>query len=141
MSKAIKHTWFFSQRPAQVWEYLTNSELLAQWLMPNNFKLEKGHEFEFRTKPMPALNLDGIFRCKVLEIDPLKRLVYSWQGGPDASNIVFDTIVEWTLTEKDKGTELLLLHKGFKEQNEEIFIGMSKGWPEKIEKMLSLLKA
>lgn len=139
MQKEIKHEWVYEQSPSEVWEYLTQSELIALWLMPNNFKLEVGHEFQFTTKPMPALNLDGIMHCKVLEIVPQKRLSYTWKAGSGNGIFTLNTIVEWDLEPHGNGTKLKLRQSGFKENNTDIFIGMKDGWLKLVEKMISQL--
>jgi uncharacterized protein YndB with AHSA1/START domain len=74
MAKVIKHQYFFAHPVETVWEYLTNSELMGQWLMKNDFLPIIGHEFQFRTGAKANLNFDGIFYCKVLEIEPLKKI-------------------------------------------------------------------
>jgi uncharacterized protein YndB with AHSA1/START domain len=140
MKTEIKHQWIYEQSPSEVWEYLTQSELIALWLMPNNFKAIVGHEFEFRTNPIPSLGLSGIFYCKVLEIVPLKKLTYSWKGGPGDGITTLDTIVEWTLEEQGNGTVLNLKHSGFKDENYTILTGMTDGWLKNIQKMLNHLK-
>jgi uncharacterized protein YndB with AHSA1/START domain len=96
---------------SRVWEALTSSEALAAWLMPNDGvggagKLVLGQRFTFRTKPAPGF--DGIVRCEVLELDPPRRMVWSWAGG----NI--DTTVTWTLDQtSDGGTRLRMHQVGF----------------------------
>lgn len=139
MKKEIRHEWIYEQSPNQVWEYLTKAELIALWLMPNNFKLELGHEFQLTTKAMPKLNLDGIMHCKVLEIIPLKKLTYTWKAGSGNGAFTLDTIVEWTLEPHKNGTKLKLKHSGFREHNTDIFIGMTDGWLKKIEQMLAII--
>ena len=141
MQTEIKHTWFFSQSPGEVWEYLTKPDLMALWLMKNDFKPEMGHSFQFRTNPIPALDLDGIFHCKVLEIIPLRKLTYSWKGGSENNPGILDTIVAWTLEPKDGGTTLNLVHSGFKEKNIDIFNGMNKGWADNIQKVVKHLNS
>jgi len=37
MAKSIQHNYFFSHTPEVVWEYLIKAELIAQWLMENDF--------------------------------------------------------------------------------------------------------
>ena len=98
-----------------------------------------GYDFEFRVNPMPAFNLDGVFYCKVMEMVPYKKLVYSWTGGPEKGVITLDTIVEWTLEAKDKGTELHLIQSGFKEENVSIFSAMFNGWDTNVKKIITLL--
>jgi uncharacterized protein YndB with AHSA1/START domain len=140
MQKTIKHQFFFPNSPEDVWEYLTKAELMQQWLMPNNFELILGYDFQFTTKPIPSLQLDGIFHCKVVEIVPFKRLSYSWKGGPGNGEITLDSLVVWTLIPKDNGTELRLEHSGFKEiENFNVYTGMTDGWLQNIQKIANLL--
>lgn len=139
MQTEIKNEWIYEQSPNEVWEYLTQSDLIALWLMPNNFKPILGHEFQFKTKPIPSLELDGIFHCKVLEIVPFQKLIYSWKGGSGNGIFSLDTVVEWTLQENGNGSKLLLKHSGFKEPNLAIFTGMTDGWEKNIQKMVNHL--
>lgn len=141
MTTEIKHQWFYNQSPEEVWEYLTNAELLAKWLMDNDFKPVDGHEFQFRTKPMANFGFDGIIYCKVLEIVPQKKLSYTWKGGPGDGTTTLDTVVTWTLHKKDNGTELHLLHTGFKEQNAMIFSIMENGWLSNMKEIADFLNA
>jgi uncharacterized protein YndB with AHSA1/START domain len=136
MTKSIQHTLFFPHAPEVVWEYLTTAELLAQWLMPNDFQPIVGGDFQFRSRPKEELGFDGISYCKVLEIVPYKKLSYSWKAGPGNGQITLDSIVVWTLTTKDNGTELSLVHSGFKEiENLAIYQGMNAGWPIHMKKI------
>jgi len=140
MINVIKRNWFYNNPREEVWEYLTNAELISKWLMPNNFKLEVGYEFEFWTNPIPELSLDGNFYCKVIEIIPQKKLVYSWRGGPNKNNPTLDTIVTWNLLKAGNRTELRLVHTGFKDENGSILSSMYNGWDEHIQKMITKLK-
>ncbi len=129
MTRDIRHVFFFPQEPEIVWEYLTNPELLALWLMPSDFKPEVGHSFQFGTKPKTKLGFDGRIYCQVLEIVPFKKLSYSWKGGNSSDKNKLDSIVTWTLTLKDGGTELLLEHTGFTGvKNYFSYLIMNKGW-------------
>lgn len=134
MERTIRHQFEYSHSPEQVWEYLTKSELIAQWLMPNDFKPVPGASFNFITKPMPRFGFDGIVHCRVLEIKPCSKLSYSWKGGN------LDTEVVWTLTPKGKGTVLTLEHKGFKGfKNLLPYIMMGRGWLKIGKKIARLL--
>jgi uncharacterized protein YndB with AHSA1/START domain len=142
MAKIIKHQFFFPHPQETVWEYLTNSELMAQWLMKNNFQPVAGADFQFRIAPIASLDFDGIVYCKVLEMVPFERLSYSWKCGPGDEKISLDSVVIWRLEPTDKGTALFLEHRGFeKAENLSFFNGMNKGWAEKLENIDKLLKA
>jgi uncharacterized protein YndB with AHSA1/START domain len=139
MQTVIKNEWIYEQSPKEVWEYLTQAELIALWLMPNDFKPIQGFEFQFRTKTIPSLDLDGIFYCKVLEIIPFQKLIYSWKGGPGNGIFTLNTIVEWTLEKYKDGTKLILNQSGFKDTNLAIFTAMTNGWATNIQKMVNYL--
>jgi uncharacterized protein YndB with AHSA1/START domain len=89
--------------PERVWAALTSSEALAAWLMPNDFAPVVGHDFTLRTKPAPGFN--GIVRCRVLELDPPARMVWSWAGGR------IDTTVTFTLEPAGPDRTRLRLHQ------------------------------
>jgi uncharacterized protein YndB with AHSA1/START domain len=141
MQTEIKNEWAYDQSPNEVWEYLTQAELIALWLMPNNFKPIDGYEFQFTTKPIPSLDLDGVFYCKILEIVPFQKLIYSWKGGSGDGSFSLDTIVEWKLEKHGNGAKLFLKQTGFKESNYSIFTGMTSGWQSNMLKMINHLNA
>jgi uncharacterized protein YndB with AHSA1/START domain len=98
----------FVGRPVQrVWQALTDPDLLARWLMPNDFKPVIGHQFTFRTEPVPQHGFDGIVHCQALALDPPQLLRISWRGG------TLDTTVTWRLVPEGTGTRLLITHDGF----------------------------
>jgi uncharacterized protein YndB with AHSA1/START domain len=142
MTKSIKHQFLFPHPPEQVWEYLTKPDLMALWLMKNDFQPIIGLEFQFRTNPIPSMDFDGVIYCRVLEIVPFKKLSYSWKGGPGEGKINFDTVVVWKLQATEKGTELFLEHSGFTEKtNLNLYNGMTDGWMKNIQKIADRLNA
>jgi uncharacterized protein YndB with AHSA1/START domain len=90
---------------AAVWQALTDPAELAAWLMASDFAPVLGHSFTFRTEARPGF--DGVVRCRVLELEPERRLSYSWAGGG------IDTVVTWTLAPHGEGTAVKLVHSGF----------------------------
>jgi uncharacterized protein YndB with AHSA1/START domain len=111
----------------KIWRALTSADLIAQWLMPNDFAAKVGHGFTFKTAPMG--DWDGIVHCEVLEVSPPRRLVYSWRGGAQRAPGMLDTIVIWTLREVEGGVLLRLVHAGFQApENDSAFKAMSPGW-------------
>ncbi|MCM0678059.1 SRPBCC domain-containing protein [Micromonospora phytophila] len=103
----IRVDQFLAHPPAKVWRVLTDSDLIARWLMPNDFMPVVGHRFTFRTEPRPGQGFDGIVHCEVLDVDPPRRLRWAWRGGR------LDTVVAWTLVAEGRGTRLFLEHAGF----------------------------
>jgi len=142
MKRSIKHQFSFSHPPEKVWDYLTKPELMEQWLMKNDFQPIVGFDFRFRTNPIPSLDFDGIFYCKVLEVIPFKKLSYSWKSGPGEGEITLDSVVEWRLEPKGKGTELFLEHSGFsKTENLNFYNGLTDGWLKNMQKIADRLNA
>lgn len=140
MTKVIQHQYFFAHPVQTVWEYLINSELMGQWLMKNDFLPVLGHEFQFRTGGKANLNFDGIFYCKVLNIEPFKTLSYSWNCGPGEGQITLESVVTWKLEPKETGTEVFLEHRGFeKAENLDMYHGLMHGWLEKFQNIEKLL--
>ena len=133
MQKEIKQTWQFNQLPSVVWEYLTNADLLEQWLMKSDFVPKLGHEFCF-IAPHGKKHY-----CVVLELVPNKLLSYSWKlKNANEDEVTLDSKVIWTLTEKDGGTELQLVHDGF--TLVEDVIGHTKGWTFLANQLVEILK-
>lgn len=140
MSKSIKHKFQYSHLPEAVWDYLTKPELIAQWLMPSDFKPIVGHEFNFTTTPLPQFGFNGIVYCKVLEVIPFKKLVYTWKGGPgDGAPYTLDSIVTWILKPTENGCELELEHNGFTEENIYGMAMMDSGWGRNIARIEELI--
>ena len=142
MERSIKHQYFFAHSPEKVWQYLTNSDLMELWLMKNNFQPTIGTDFQFKTGPIESLNFDGIFYCTLLEMEPFKKLSYSWKAGPGEGKITLDSVVIWKLEPTAEGTNVFLEHNGFsKEENLGFFDGFNHGWIEKFEKIANLINA
>ncbi|MEO1068250.1 MAG: SRPBCC domain-containing protein [Cyanobacteria bacterium J06638_6] len=92
--------------PERVWRALTQPAALASWLMDNTFEPCLGHRFQFREAALPGLEL--VIDCEVIALDPPRRLVYTWQ----AQEMPFPSLVTWTLTPIEGGTQLRLCHSG-----------------------------
>src|SRR5215831_3095390 len=93
--------------PEFVWRAITDSSILREWLMENNFQPQVGARCEFRMPPKPGF--DGVVHCEVLEVEAPHRLVYTWDGGGMSGK----TTVVWTLEGSGAGTTLRLEHRGF----------------------------
>jgi len=120
--------------PEKVWRALTQSALMEEWLMTNDFQPIVGHHFNLRTKPMPHWN--GVIDCEVLVVEPCAALTYTWS----ASGV--DTVVSWTLTPTGKGTLLRMEQSGFGPEQENNYQGATHGWQRFIgtlEQVLDLL--
>lgn len=118
--------------PEKVWRALTDPALLAEWLLPVvDLELEPGAEFMFRTQPYPGW--DGTVNCRFIEIEPQRKLSYTW------SVPFLDTVVTFTLAPTATGTHLSMEQSGFKAEQKREFGGARYGWKMMGEKLVDLL--
>jgi uncharacterized protein YndB with AHSA1/START domain len=110
----------FPHAPQKLWRALTESPLLAQWLLHNDFEPVVGRKFQLRREPMPHWN--GVIDCEVSIVEPLKELAYSWTA------LGLETVVRWTLTPADGGTHLRMEQSGFGPDREANYKGAKYGW-------------
>jgi uncharacterized protein YndB with AHSA1/START domain len=110
----------FPHAPEKLWRALTESPLIAQWLMKNDFEPVVGRRFQFRAEPVPQW--DGVIDCEVLIVEPLKRLSYSW------GTMGIGLVVVFTLTPAEGGTHLRMEQSGFSPDQEANYKGAKYGW-------------
>jgi uncharacterized protein YndB with AHSA1/START domain len=83
--------------------------------MKNDFKAAVGHKFR--------LSGDwGTASCEVLEIEPQKRLSYTW------SAMGLESVVTFTLTKTGSGTHLRMDQAGFRPDQQQAYQGAQWGW-------------
>lgn len=140
MSRAdLRKEAFYPHPPELVWAALTDGEAIAQWLMPNTFKPILGHEFQFRVDPMPMVP-GHTTSCKVLELDPPRRMVWSWEMVPAPGKKGLPRqIIEWDLTPKNGGTQLVLTQRGSANLSLIFRVMMSHGWKTMINRWLPVV--
>ncbi len=116
--------------PEKVWRALTQSPLIGEWLMKNDFEPVVGHRFRFTAD---WGGVDG----EVMVVEPNRTLAYTWGA------FGVGTVVTWTLTPSDAGTHLRMEHAGFAQSQEQAYKGATYGWPgflSKLEKVLESLE-
>jgi uncharacterized protein YndB with AHSA1/START domain len=97
--------------PELVWRALTEPDLLARWLAPNDIRAIVGERFTLR--PDGAVGQRPI-ECEVLEAEPPERLSYRWRGGEPGAPDALDTVVTWIIEPAPGGgSRLRLIHDGF----------------------------
>lgn len=102
--------------PEKIWRALTQSHLMEEWLMKNDFKAAEGHSF--------SLTADwGAVEGKVQAVVPNRTLTYSW----DTKDL--ESVITWTLTPTSTGTLLRMEQSGFRSDQQPYYRGATVGWP------------
>ena len=106
----------FPHPPEKVWRALTQPHLIEEWLMQNDFKPAVGHRFDLRAEW-------GTVSCEVRVVEPNTTLSYTWAG------LGLESVVTWTLTPTDNGTQLRMEQTGFRPDQQQAYQGARHGWP------------
>ena len=118
--------------PEKVWRALTEPALLTEWLLPVlDLELGVGAAFTFKTQAYPGW--DGTVSCRFVEIEPNRKLVYTWTVP------FLETVVTFTLTPTGSGTHLSLVQSGFKPDQKREHGGARHGWNRMLGKLVDLL--
>lgn len=142
---AIRVDQFLAHPPAKVWRALTEPDLIAQWLMPGDFRLKVGHRYTMQGRPIPDTGFSGTAQAEVLAFEPRRMLRVRWRdAGPSAGNA--EWTITWTLRPEGRGTRLFLLHEGFdpddpRQRRARTIMGggWSSGVPRALERVLARL--
>ena len=113
--------------PEKIWRALTQGPLIEEWLMKNDFQPVVGHQFSFRSTPVPGWN--GVIDSEVVLIEPNSRLSYSW------STMGMMSTVTWTLTPTKAGTHVRMEQTGFRSEQDAAYKGATYGWTKFIGNM------
>jgi len=108
--------------PGKIWLALTQSSLIDEWLMKNDFQPVVGHRFK--------LTADwGAVECQVLALEPDQKLSYTWTAYG------LETVVTWTLTPTGSGTHLRMEQSGFRSEQDAAYKGATYGWQKFIDSL------
>jgi uncharacterized protein YndB with AHSA1/START domain len=132
-TESISFEFDLPHGPEKVWRALTEPVLLAEWLLPVvELELDPGASFRFNAQPQPGW--DGIVNCRILEIEPRRKLSYTWAVGD------IETVVTFALTPTASGTRLSLVQSGFKPDQKKNFGGARYGWKLMGGRLVDLLE-
>jgi uncharacterized protein YndB with AHSA1/START domain len=120
--------------PDKVWRALTDPALLAEWLLPTiGFKLQPGTAFTLKA-PQAYPGWDGTVQCEMVEVEPLRKLKYTWTVP------FLDTVVTFTLKPTPAGTHLTIVQSGFTAQQNRESGGARYGWKMMGGRLIDLLE-
>ena len=111
----------------RIWAYLTESELRRKWLAAGVMEVKVGAQFELvwrndeLTDPPgqrpPGFGTERRMQSRIIELDPLRKLVFAWEGSGDVS---FEL--------EPKGNEVLLTVIHRRLPNRATLLGVGAGW-------------
>ncbi|MEH0154413.1 SRPBCC domain-containing protein [Limibacter armeniacum] len=158
MQRTIKLKKVLPYTPDVVWKALTDSNFLGQWFMENDLVPEVGREFTFRMAPQKGW--DGITHCQVIELEPLKKISYTYRGEATGEKAMacagihsdtvdraakgifakLDTVLSFTLEPTCGGTILQMEHSGYRGfKMVLVSLIMTMGWKKQLGKKLPKL--
>jgi len=95
------------EQAEKIWQALTKKDQMKEWYFHiPDFELKVGTEFNFYE---PGEKNEYHHRCIIKEIEPNKKLSYTWTH-PSHSN--GESLVTWLLNEYNGSTEVILQHNG-----------------------------
>jgi uncharacterized protein YndB with AHSA1/START domain len=158
MNRTIRIVSHLPYKAEQVWLALTDSIMLGKWFMDNDIKPELNYEFTFRMAPQKGW--DGITHCRITEVEPLKKIAYTYRGEASGEKTLacagihsetmdkaakgifaeLDTVLRFTLTPICGGTTLTMEHSGYRGLKLVIIsYVMGIGWKKQLKKKLPFI--
>ena len=134
MKLDLSVTEYFAQPIEEVWRAITDSRMLAPWLMENDFEASIGARFVLRQAD-PAPWWRGWVDCEVLELKKPTRMVWSWSDGSEEHG---PTRIVFELRREGEGTRLTLRHSG--DAEDEMAKMVRDRWPIKLRGLASVLE-
>jgi uncharacterized protein YndB with AHSA1/START domain len=119
--------------PEKVWRAITQSHLIEEWLMKNDFDPVVGHRFKLRG------DWGGVMDCEVLAVEPDRLLSYSWNHPHSDEAYNVQSVVTFSLTPTSLGTLLRVEQVGFHPSQKQAYGGAKAGWRQFLDKLTSVL--
>lgn len=121
----------------RVWSYLTDSDLRRQWLASGTMTPQPGASFElvWRNDELSAspderpegFGAESRATCRIVEIDPPRRLRYLW---PDVGDVSFELQAD--------GSDVLLTLTHRQLAGERLILNVSAGWHAHLARLVAL---
>ena len=120
MGELVKEIWI-DATPEKVFPYLVEPELLTKWIGDESWNDPRPGGL-FRLK----FDSENVVRGEFVEVDPPRRVVYSWGSEQRESLPAGSTMVAFDLEPENGGTRVHLRHSDLPTENE--VEQHTKGW-------------
>jgi uncharacterized protein YndB with AHSA1/START domain len=111
----------------RIWAYLTDSDLRRQWLAAGRMEMKAGTPFELvwrnneltdsPSRQPPGFADEQRMQSRIVEVDPLRKLVFTWNNSGDVS---------FELEQKDNEVLLTVIHRRLPDRP--TLLKVSAGW-------------
>ncbi|MBL8906728.1 MAG: SRPBCC family protein [Rhizobiales bacterium] len=111
----------------RVWAYLTDGNLRRKWLAAGDMELKVGAPFEFvwrngelndePTERPPGFSEEHRMKSRITEVDPPRKLSFTWQGSGD---------VTFELAPAGKRVLLTVIHRRLPDRS--MLLKVAAGW-------------
>ena len=135
----IKKTILTKSNPTNVFKKISDEEELKKWWVDVPvLELKQGGKmlFRFLKENSEMLEQDYVVQGNVIQIEPEKKLVYTWKPVDDPN--FPNSVVDWTIEQIDSNTKITLTHSGL--QGCKIFDLLDAGWEYFLKKLEKLLE-
>jgi len=127
---------YIETTPEKLWQALTDGDFTERYWFGARLRSDwkVGSSFEM-------VRSDGTVSDagKVVEVDPPRRLAYTFVNLSDKYRNEFPALATFVLEPHGKLVKLTLTHEGFAEDSQ-FYAGISKGWPAILSSLKSLLE-
>tara|TARA_R110000772_G_scaffold41803_6_gene97413 strand:- start:861 stop:1364 length:504 start_codon:yes stop_codon:yes gene_type:complete len=132
------YTIFIAASAEKVWNGLIDREMTkAYWGHYNESDWKQGSRWDHvRSDGSGKIDTRG----RIIEIDPPRKMVWSWAFDSDADNPAKLSIVTYELVPLGPDTKLTVIHSEL-EPGSDMDKGVREGWPAVLSNLKSLLEA
>jgi uncharacterized protein YndB with AHSA1/START domain len=134
---SVERALVIDASPEIVWEFLVDADKATRW-MGQTASLDAQPGGEYRVAVIPGHTASGEF----VEVDPPRRLVYTWgwEPGPDGPNPVppGSSTIEIELVPVGEGTTLRFTHRDL--PSAEAAQSHAHGWDHYLERLVVAAK-
>jgi uncharacterized protein YndB with AHSA1/START domain len=151
MAETFVYATYIRTTPEKLWEALTSGDFSVKYWMGYRIEVEQKAGGRVRILPPTPKGLEqhGDHAGEVLECDPLRKLVYTWnQKDKDNPEVARKrkslSRVTYELTPMGDQVRLRLIHENLLPEDIEAdpntFRGINNGWPAVLSSLKSLLE-
>jgi uncharacterized protein YndB with AHSA1/START domain len=147
MSDTFVYTTYIRTTPEKLWEALTGGDFSVKYWMGFRIELEQKAGGRVRILPPQGMEQHGDHAGDVLECEPQRKLVYTWNKKEDpelAKKRNGLSRVTYELTPMGDQVRLRVIHENLLpediEKDPNTFRGVNNRWPAVVSSLKSLLE-